>query len=156
MPLKNQVLDKPFATLDRYYRALDGWDLTTLGDCFAVDALYGHPGVKNWQPDANEPYVRGRETIKKYLQEARKQQDSTHRITGVGKLALVTETEFLNPGEYYFASVTGRTANLLASCCALFQVDAENRIQKYAPHMGSPFYNLPTSREYLDKFTPWM
>jgi len=153
---KRQELEPPFAMLDRYYRALDRWDLADLIDCFSDDATYGHPFVKNWRPELKEPFVRGRDTIRRFLIEARKPQDSTHRITGVGKLSLVADTEFLERGDYYFASVTGRTANLLASCCALFQVDGENRIQRYAPHMGSPYYNLPTSQDYIAKYTPLM
>ena len=150
------ALDPPFATLDRYYRAIDRWDLDELVDCFSRDTIYGHPGVMKWDPKLTQPFVRGRDTVKTYLMEERKQQDSKHWITGTGTLTLATDLDFLERGVYYFAAVTARTNNLIASVCVLFQVDAENRISRYAPHVGSPYYNLPTSRDHIAKFTPLM
>jgi hypothetical protein len=147
-------LAPPFVTLARYFAALDRFDVEAIVECFSENARYGHPQVKDWQPELSTPVLHGRAAIRRFMLEYRKKQDSHHRLTGFGCGAPATGTEFVDGGNFYFATVTGRNGGYLAAVCITFEVDSQNLITRYSPHTAPPAYNLQTSANYIAQYAP--
>jgi ketosteroid isomerase-like protein len=148
------ALEPPFLTLARYFSSLDRFDVDGVVACFTDDVVFGHPQVKYWKPESPRPLLYGRDAVRAFMLEYRKKQDSHHRLTGFGRGVAATGSEFVDGGDFFFATVTGRNGDHLAAVCVVFEVDSEALIKRYAPHTAPPSYNLQTSTDYISQYSP--
>jgi hypothetical protein len=146
--------DPGLLVISRYLSAMDRFEIDEILACFSEDVEYGHPSVTAFDPSATKPCLIGREQLEKFL-DFRGKQDSEHVITAFARGEMVPGPQpDLQPGSYCFAAGTARIGDHLISFCTPFQLDDENRISRYAPHVASPHYNLQITEAYASRYVP--
>lgn len=147
-------VDPGLEVITRYLAAMDRFDVEEILDCFSEDVQYGHPRVVEMEPSATRPYLVGRDQLRKFL-EYRGKEDSTHYVTAFarGEVNPGPETGE-SEGSYCFAAGTGRNQDQLVSFCTVYQLDEDGRIQRYSPHVATPYFNLQVTDEYTSRYTP--
>jgi hypothetical protein len=148
------IVDPGLEVISRYLAAMDRFDVEAILDCFSAEVEYGHPRVTEFDPSLTKPILVGRERLGQFLT-FRGKENSEHHVTAFARGGMVPgPLADLRHGSYCFAAGTGRNGDQLVSFCTIFQLDDDNRICRYAPHVASPYYNLQITDEYASSYVP--